>query len=136
MLIPSILNSVKKNLGLAADYTAFDPDVLMYINAVFSTLDQLGVGPADGFMIEDDEPTWDDFLGDDPRLNQIRAYVTLRVKLLFDPPTTSFLIEALDKQRQELEWRINVQREETAWTDPNGPGETEDGELVLDGGIP
>lgn len=132
----SILNSVKKNLGLAADYTAFDPDVLMYINSVFSTLDQLGVGPIDGFMIEDATTEWDTYLGDDPRTNHIKTYVYLRVKLLFDPPTTSYLITALEKQKEELEWRINVQREMVAWTDPNGPGEMVDGELVLDGGIP
>lgn len=135
-MIASILNSVKKNLGIASDYDVFDPDILMYINSVFSTLNQLGVGPTDGFMIEDDSATWDTFLGDDPRLNHIKTYVYLRVKLLFDPPTTSYLIDALDKQRHELEWRINVQREATGWTDPTGPGEMEDEELVLDGGIP
>lgn len=132
----SILNSVKKNLGIAADYEAFDPDIVMYINGVFSTLDQLGVGPTDGFMIEDDVPTWDTFLGDDPRLNHIKTYVYLRVKLLFDPPATSYLITALDTQRQELEWRISIQRESVAWVDPTSPNYMEDGELVLDGGVP
>lgn len=132
----SILNSVKKNLGLAADYTAFDPDVIMYINSVFSTLHQLGVGPDDGYMIEDATPTWDAFLGDDPKLNNIKVYVSLCVKLLFDPPTMSFVIEALKEQKRELEWRINVRREDVEWVDPEGPGVMEDGELVLDGGIP
>jgi hypothetical protein len=132
----SILNSVKKNLGLAPGYTAFDADVIMYINSVFSTLNQLGIGPDDGYMIEDDTAEWDTFLGNDPKLNNVKVYVYLCVRLLFDPPTMSYLVTALEKQKEELEWRINVRREDAEWTDPNGPGEMVDGELVLDGGIP
>lgn len=135
-MITSILTSIKKNLGLAEDYEAFDPDVVMYINTAFSTLNQLGVGPEEGFMIEDADAEWDAFLDDDPRYNSVKAYVTLCVKLLFDPPTHSYLIEALNKQKEQLEWRLNLQRELTAWTDPNGPGLMVDDELVLDGGIP
>jgi hypothetical protein len=115
----SILSSVKKALGIEEAYTAFDPDVLMHINTVFSTLNQLGIGPEDGFMIEDAEPTWDAFLDDDYRLNSVKSYVYLRVRLLFDPPATSYLIEAMRKQVEEFEWRLNVYREETAWIDPD-----------------
>ncbi len=104
----SILNSTKKNLGLAADYTAFDPDITMHINGVLSTLNQLGIGPANGFSIEDADDLWVTFLGGEPRLNSVKTYVYLRVKLLFDPPTTSYLIEALNKQVAELEWRLTV----------------------------
>lgn len=131
----SILNSVKKNLGLAAGYTAFDPDILMHINAVFSTLNQLGIGPELGYMIEDDEPTWDAFLGEDPKLNAVKTYVYLRVRLLFDPPATSYLITAMESQIKEFEWRLNVLRESTEWVDPD-PKVILDDDLVVDGGIP
>lgn len=116
----SILISTKKILGIAADYTEFDLDILTHINAAFSTLTQLGVGPVSGFMVEDDTAIWDDFLADDiESISSVKTYVYLRVRMLFDPPTTSFVIEALNKQIQELEWRLNVHREETAWVDPD-----------------
>jgi hypothetical protein len=107
----SILSSVKKNLGLAEEYTIFDPDITLYINGCFSTLNQLGIGPDDGFAIEDKSATWDDFLGTEKRLNSVLTYVSLRVRLLFDPPTQSFVRDAIEKQISELEWRINVFRE-------------------------
>lgn len=133
-MITSILDSTKKALNLADNYTAFDEDIIMHINSVFATLNQLGVGPVQGFMIEDKDPTWDAFLGSDPRLSAVKSYVFLRVKLLFDPPQTGFHTTAIEKQIKELEWRLNVQREDTEWTDPvtglqpAGP--------VLDGGAP
>ena len=111
MAIKSILDSVKKVLGIEAEYKAFDEDVLMHINTAFATLYELGVGPKEGFEIEDNVSVWEDYLGDDPNLDGVKTYVFLRVKLLFDPPTTSFAIEALNKQRQELEWRLNVYKE-------------------------
>lgn len=117
----SILQSVKKTLNLAADYDAFDQDVVMHINSVFSTLNQLGVGPTLGFMIEDEGKTWEEFLGNDPRLNHIKTYVYLRVRLLFDPPTTGFHTQAMQEQIKELEWRLNAQREDTQWVDPTPP---------------
>lgn len=118
-MLTSILTSVKKVLNVDATYTAFDEDILMHINSVFSTLTQLGVGPATGFAIEDDTATWDAFLGTDPRLNNVKTYVCLRVRMLFDPPTTSYLIDAMKEQIRELEFRMNVYREETAWVDPD-----------------
>lgn len=117
----SILLSIKKILNLDPDYPAFDQDVILHINSVFSTLHQLGVGPNQGFMIEDGEPTWETFFEGDSRLNHIKTYVYLRVRLLFDPPTTGYLVEALQKQIQELEWRINTQREDTQWVPPMSP---------------
>lgn len=116
----SILDTVKKVLGIEADYTAFDPAIIMHINSVFVTLQQLGIGPVEGFFIEDDSKEWVDFLGPDPTLNNVKTYVCLRVRLIFDPPTTSFAIDSMKRQVEELEWRINVRREEVAypWVPP------------------
>jgi len=114
----SILTSVKKILGIDDGYVVFDVDVTLHINSVFSTLQQLGIGPAEGFAIEDDTATWDDFLDGSLPFNAVKTYVCLRVKLLFDPPTTSYFIEAIEKQVKELEWRLNSVREETEWTEP------------------
>lgn len=110
----SILISTKKILGLPEEYTAFDHDIIVHINSVFSTLTQLGVGPVEGFMIEDEVAEWEDYVtagvvAND--LNSVRTYVFLKVKMAFDPPNTSFMIEAMDKQIAELEWRLNVARE-------------------------
>lgn len=108
----SILDSTKKVLGIEPEYTAFDVDIVMHINTAFATLQQLGLGPDEGFMIEDDEAVWSDFLGADKTLNSVKTYVFMRVKLIFDPPPTSFAIEAMKDQVKELEWRLNVKREE------------------------
>lgn len=115
----SILKSTKKVLGIEDTYTAFDVDIVMHINSVFSTLEQLGIGPVGGFYIEDATPTWSAFLGTDPRLSSVKTYVYLRVRMLFDPPGTSYLIDSLEKQARELEWRLNTRREETEWVDPD-----------------
>jgi hypothetical protein len=117
----SILISTKKILGIAEDYTVFDLDIITHINSAFSTLTQLGVGPAEGFMINDETEVWTDFIADDLQYNSVKSYVFLRVRQLFDPPTTSYLISASERQIQELEWRLNSHREETAWVDPNPP---------------
>ena len=114
----SILNSTKKILGLAEDYTVFDHDVITHINTAFSILTQLGIGPPNGFMIEDDSAEWDAFVDDD-QLNTVKSYVYLKTRQLFDPPQTSYLINAMERQIVELEWRMNVYREETGWVDPD-----------------
>lgn len=124
----SILDSTKKTLGLSPDYDVFDPDIIMHINTVFSFLNQIGVGPSEGFMIEDATTTWDQFVTDS-RLNSIKSYIYLRVKLLFDPPATSFVLSAMKEQIQELEWRINVYRESS--TDPSLINSD-----IIDGGSP
>lgn len=118
-MIASILTSVKNTLNLADDYTPFDEVVIMHINTVFSTINELGVGPFNGFQIEDKTATWSTFLQDDPRLNNIKTYIYLRVRMLFDPPTTGYHVTAMQDQIKELEWRINVRREDEQWTDPN-----------------
>jgi len=131
-MLTSILTSIKKNLGIDESYTAFDEDIIMHINSTFSTLEQLGVGPEGGFAITDATAVWSSFIGSDKRLNSVKTYTYLCVRLLFDPPATSYLITAMEKQRDELAWRLNVQREEVIWTDPEpvavGPGS------ILDGG--
>lgn len=108
----SILTSTKKVLGISADYTAFDLDVITHINATFFLLNQLGIGPDDGLVIEDASSEWDD-LGLSPKqTSAVRTYVYLKVRMLFDPPTTSFLIEAMEKQIEEHEHRLSWSREE------------------------
>lgn len=114
----SILTSTKKILGISADYTTFDLDIITHINAAFSTLSHLGIGPAEGFMIEDVDAEWGDFIDDISQLSSVKSYVFLKVRQLFDPPTTSYLITAVEKQIQEFEWRLNSRREETEWVDP------------------
>lgn len=114
----SILDSTKKVLGLAKDYDAFDEDVLMHINSTFFNLQQLGVGPVGGFIIEGRDETWESFEVDMTLYSAIKSYVYLSVRLLFDPPATSFGITAMEKQKEEFEWRLNVQREATEWQEP------------------
>lgn len=108
----SILISTKKILGIAPDYDVFDLDIITHINATFAVISQLGLGPVDGFMIEDETAVWTDFLPSSNALNMVRTLVYLKARLLFDPPTTSYLIEAVNNQIKEYEWRLNVIRED------------------------
>lgn len=117
MAATSILTDVKKVLGIDESYTAFDVDIIMHINSAFATLNQLGPGPVDGYMIEDDTATWDAFFTD-LNLNPIKTYVFLRVKMLFDPPQTGYLVTAMENQIKELEWRLNTVWEGTGWVAP------------------
>lgn len=116
----SILDTTKKAIGIGADYDVFDPDIIMHINGVFSTLNQLGIGPVEGFAISGAEEKWDAFLGDDPRFNNVRTYVFLKVRYVFDPPNNSFTLNAMKEQIQEHEWRLSVLRENnlTAYSTP------------------
>lgn len=121
----SILNSVKKLCGIAEDYDVFDMDVIINTNSVFSTLEQLGVGPKNGFTISNAEPTWEDYIPDNAKLrNMVMAYVPLKVRQLFDPPTGA-AAEAAVRMIGEYEWRINVFAEDTEANggDPSGPVE-------------
>lgn len=104
----SILTSTKKLLGIAEDYEHFDTDIVIHINSALSVLTQLGVGTDKGFHIEDASTLWSDFLCDDSRLEFVKTYIYLKVKLGFDPPTSSAAIDAIGRQISELEWRINV----------------------------
>ena len=107
----SILTSIKKLLGIEEDYTYFDSDIIMNINSALFNLMQLGVGPASGFAIKDKEATWGEFLGARKDMESVKSYVYLKTRLAFDPPQTSFLIDAIKNQISELEWRLNVQSE-------------------------
>ena len=104
----SILTSVKKMLGIPEDYEQFDMDIIMHINSVLMILTQLGVGPEEGFAIADKTDEWDDFIGDNVLLELVKSYVYLKVRLIFDPPQSSSVIEAMNRQISEFEWRINV----------------------------
>ena len=107
----SILTSIKKLLGIAEEYTHFDEDLIIHINSVFMILTQLGVGPAEGFSIEDDVAVWTDFVEPDQGLEPVKSYVYLKVRLLFDPPDKSSVMEATNRMISELEWRLNLQAE-------------------------
>ena len=104
----SILNSIKKLLGIAEDYTNFDNDLIMHINSVFMILNQLGVGPKDGFTITNEKDVWNDFIKDTKNIESIKSYIYLKVKLMFDPSASSVVTESINKTISELEWRLNV----------------------------
>lgn len=104
----SILTSIKKLLGIAEEYEHFDPDLIMHINSVFSILTQLGVGPSEGFSIEDKNAVWSDFIPEKSKIECVKSYVHHRVKLLFDPPLGSAVIDSMERTIKELEWRLMV----------------------------
>lgn len=104
----SILTSIKKLLGITEEYENFDQDIIMHINSAFMILNQLGVGPKNGFSISDKSSTWDEFIPESSNLEAVKTYVHLKVKLMFDPPLSSTVIEAIKSQINELEWRLNV----------------------------
>lgn len=104
----SILTSIKKLLGIAEDYDHFDMDLIIHINTVFMGLTQMGVGPAEGFTINSSFDTWDRFVTSDQNLEAVKSYVYLKVKLLFDPPLSSAVIESTNRLISELEWRLTV----------------------------
>lgn len=104
----SILTSIKKLLGITEEDEHFDADLIIHINSVFATLTQLGVGPTEGFSIKDDSAIWADFLSDSRTIESVKSYMYLRVKLLFDPPLTSAVLESMNRIISEFEWRINV----------------------------
>lgn len=108
----SILTSIKKLLGIEAEQEHFDPDIIMHINSVLSILTQIGVGPSEGFRIEDETATWEDFISDNQNLESVKSYIHLKVKLLFDPPLNSIVIESMNRMINELEWRLNFTAEQ------------------------
>lgn len=104
----SILTSIKKLLGISEDDTNFDVDVIIHINTAFSILTQLGVGPSEGFSIKDNAAVWTDFIADEKKIELVKTYVYLKVKIVFDPPLSSAVIESINRIISELEWRIQV----------------------------
>lgn len=107
----SILTSVKKGLSLEESETHFDDELIMHINSVFTTLNQLAVGPEIAFEITGDTETWEDFIGNIYNINSVKTYMVLSVRLIFDPPATSFVITAFENKIKEYEWRLNTERE-------------------------
>ena len=107
----SILNTIKKLLGLETDYCPFDADIIVLINSAMMSLHQLGVGPKNGFSVKDFQDKWSDFLVNDVHLEAVKNYIYLKVRVTFDPPTSGSVLEAYKRQIEELEWRLNVQAE-------------------------
>ena len=107
----NILSSIKKLLGIPTEETAFDSDIIMHINSVFMILNQLGIGPSDGFTISDDYALWSDFIPDGQNLELVKSYMYMKVRLMFDPPSSSAVLSAMEKSISEFEWRLNVQAE-------------------------
>lgn len=104
----SILTSIKKMLGLTEEYEYFDEDLVMHINSVFLILTQLGVGPSEGFSIRDESNTWSEFITEPNKIELVKSYMYLKVKLLFDPPSSSTVIDSYNRMIEEFEWRLNV----------------------------
>jgi hypothetical protein len=115
---PSILKSTKKVLQIGDDDESFDLDIMIHINSAFSILHQVGLGPYEGFTIEDESSKWEDFIDPGPILNLVKTYVYLQVRLQFDPPTAPPLLSSMEKLIEEHIFRLSVMREETDWVDP------------------
>ena len=107
----SILTSIKKLLGISEAYDHFDTDLIMHINSVFSILNQLGVGPSRGFVITGKDETWNQFTEDRTELEQVKSYIYMKVRLLFDPPASSVVMDSINRMIGEFEWRLNVAAE-------------------------
>ena len=107
----SILDTIKKALGLATDDTTFDVDIIMNINSVLMTLNQIGVGTDTCYSITDKDNTWSQFLGTATNLEAVKSYMYLKVRLLFDPPTNSIMFDSMNRQITEFEWRLQMQAE-------------------------
>lgn len=110
----SILDTTKRQLGLDPEDDSFDIEIIMHINSIFFVLQQLGVGPVLGFSIIDRSDLWSAFVGAD-QINAVRTYMGLKVRLIFDPPTTGPATEAMERQASQMEWRLNVHMEGVKW---------------------
>ena len=109
----SILTSIKKLLGIDAEYDHFDADIIMHINSVFMILTQLGVGPEEGFTIMDEDAVWSDFIQDKKDIESVKSYMYLKVRLLFDPPLSSAAMESMNRMVNEFEWRLYIAADKT-----------------------
>lgn len=110
-MFDSILDTIKKMLGIDPSYTVFDLDIISHINSTFFTLSQIGIGPRDGFSICDSRARWVDYIGADSGLEAIKTYIYLRVKDLFDPSSSSVVSDSYHRSIKELEWRLKVEAE-------------------------
>lgn len=107
----SILMSIKKLLNVEEDDPAFDIDIGMLINSQFMTLQQLGIGPAEGFSVHDADTTWSDFSDDKTLIDAVKEFIYLKVRMIFDPPASSVVADAYNSRIHEVEWRLNIQAE-------------------------
>ena len=117
-LSESILTSEKKMLGITGEYEEFDPELIVLINGIFGTLEQLGIRSGDKFRIQDRFTTWGEYLDDSAMIDEIKSYMYLRLRLLWDVPSNSFVVKTFEDQIKEFEWRINV-KGDTTWEDYN-----------------
>lgn len=104
----SVLTSIKKLLGITEEYDQFDQDLIMHINSVLMVLTQIGVGPSNGMIINDSSTTWHDILSDTSNIEAVKTYVYLKVKMIFDPPSSSSVADAMNRSINEYEWRLNI----------------------------
>lgn len=107
----SVLDSVKDYLGISPDILVFDSTIKMHINNSFVILHQIGVGPTEGFVIQSNVETWDDYTPTKFDQEAVKNYIYMKVKVSFDPPTSSFVLTSLENQIRELEWRLKVKSE-------------------------
>lgn len=111
----SILKTIRKMIGPSVSYDIFDTDLIVHINSAFMTLYELGVGTPQCFRITGETETWDDFIQGDSELEAVISYVYMKVRLVFDPPSTGYLVTSYEKRIQELEWRLNVMKDPGPW---------------------
>lgn len=109
----NILASIKERIGIAEDDNSFDTDIIDLINSAFADLNDIGVGPSEGFSISDNHDLWDDFSKDVRVLSSVKDFVYLTVKLTFDPPTQTALLTSMENRLKKLEWRLNVKCDST-----------------------
>lgn len=116
----SILTSIKKLLGIAEEYEHFDQDIIMHINSVFMILQQIGIGPEEGFSIVNKDAVWSDYITDSNKFESVKSYIYLKVKILFDPPASSVVMESMNRMATELECRLHMAAEMNKGVTQNG----------------
>ena len=107
-----ILTSIKLQLGIAESTTNFDPQIMMGINTAISALTQIGIGPTEGFLLTTGDEVWEDYLSEEGKFISVPTYIYCKTKLLFDPPANQTLLNALQRQADELEWRLRTENED------------------------
>lgn len=112
----SILQTIKKMLGIDADYAAFDTDIIVHVNSSIMALTQIGIGPVDGFFVTGSAEEWSDFIGNVKDLEAVKTYIYLKVRTIFDPPSSSYALDAMNRTAAELEWRLSIQADKPATT--------------------
>lgn len=115
----SILNTVKKTCGIDAEYDVFDQDILVFLNAAILDLTQNGIGPSEGFVVSDESQTFEDFVGDFKNVGAVATYLSQKTRIAFDPPTSSYVLDAINKNLSELIWRLNLESELMRKTESN-----------------